>query len=503
MLVWHIDYNPSVWTANKVNNNSTHQYVDMEEADGTQDEFSRASDSFPGEADITSFTDETTPSMRTWSGKALDTPITDITEDADGIIRFKVKGGRAPIQPVKALQPEATGAVDFTAQWEPSTTMANATYRLKVYRKTEGVPTDIKTYNIAGSNSLTVDGLLPDTYYHYTVAVTDALEISEESNEITVFTGHLTIDNFAVKALDPEPATITANSFTAMWEELDDAINYNLSVYTKVPGDPLTDLCAFDNKLLLPEGWATDATATYSMASYAGAAIPSLRLGNGQSCTTPHYDAAIKSIAFWQRGSSASTGDKITVKAITSGGQQIIATLPVETAKGGKTETITNIPAGTIAIEISYAAEGTGSLAIDDICVKWGNSLIPQPQERYDNISTGNVTSYEVNGLEPDTNYFFTVTATDGNLLSKPSQEIAVHTSSPSGIQTITVGSQATWQLSGNTLEVILPDGAQCTVCDIAGRIIARRNQSGCIHLSSKGIYIINCTGTTPAVIRI
>ena len=32
MLIWHIDYNASVWSSNAVNNTKSHQYVDIEEA---------------------------------------------------------------------------------------------------------------------------------------------------------------------------------------------------------------------------------------------------------------------------------------------------------------------------------------------------------------------------------------------------------------------------------------------------------------------------------------
>ena len=92
MLVWHIDYNSYVWYMNTVNNSTTHQYVDIEEADGTQDDDSRAGDAFPGTANVTSFTDDTTPSMKTWAGKGLNLPITNIVEK-DGVITFDVAGG--------------------------------------------------------------------------------------------------------------------------------------------------------------------------------------------------------------------------------------------------------------------------------------------------------------------------------------------------------------------------------------------------------------------------
>ncbi len=92
MLVWHVDYNSYIWAQNTVNNNASHQYVDLEEADNIRSDYTRAGDAFPGTSKVTSFTDTTTPSMKTWTGAKLNLPITDITE-TDGVITFNVAGG--------------------------------------------------------------------------------------------------------------------------------------------------------------------------------------------------------------------------------------------------------------------------------------------------------------------------------------------------------------------------------------------------------------------------
>lgn len=100
MLIWHIDYDEEAWYNNEVNNDATHQRVDLEEADDKRTAGTRAGDSFPGTGGITSFTDDTSPGMLTWDGTALGLPITDITE-ADSIITFNVaKSTQAGISPV-------------------------------------------------------------------------------------------------------------------------------------------------------------------------------------------------------------------------------------------------------------------------------------------------------------------------------------------------------------------------------------------------------------------
>lgn len=98
MLVWHIDYNESVWNDNEPNN-TTHQYIDIVEAGGTANNNSStylAQYPFPGTKKVTSFTSATKPAFKSWSGKVIDAPITDIAEN-NGKISFNVCGGAANI----------------------------------------------------------------------------------------------------------------------------------------------------------------------------------------------------------------------------------------------------------------------------------------------------------------------------------------------------------------------------------------------------------------------
>ncbi len=88
MLVWRVDYKKSVWDNNTVNNSSSHQRVDLIEADNKKTESTRDGDSFPGVAGITELTFETKPRLASWNNKALAFDIKNIEETADGLIRF-------------------------------------------------------------------------------------------------------------------------------------------------------------------------------------------------------------------------------------------------------------------------------------------------------------------------------------------------------------------------------------------------------------------------------
>ena len=97
MVIWHIDYNKSVFDNNTVNNTKNHQYVDMVEADGTQLERDRNCDVFPGPLYIDEFSGNSTPRMVSWSAKVPDVGIHHIFEDENGLISFRaVKNGDDP-----------------------------------------------------------------------------------------------------------------------------------------------------------------------------------------------------------------------------------------------------------------------------------------------------------------------------------------------------------------------------------------------------------------------
>lgn len=70
MLIWHVDYVKPMFTGNKVNNDRNHMFVEIKKAnnvnDATRDDIYEGW-CWPGAAGKTEFTDDTEPSMKTWS----------------------------------------------------------------------------------------------------------------------------------------------------------------------------------------------------------------------------------------------------------------------------------------------------------------------------------------------------------------------------------------------------------------------------------------------------
>ena len=426
MLIWHVQYDATIWNRNVVNNTPSRQYVDIEEADGTQTDYSRDGDAFPGASGVTSFTDDTKPSMRTWGGQALGMPVTDIAESADGVITFNVLGGKAGNVSV----PEALPASDvtyhsFKANWKLS---PETSYYISVFdASTDEIVPGMSRIDVGMESSYVVDGLKSETAYYYVLQAGDGWQFSEFSDKVYVTTGRLPLNLMTVKAL---PATdITSESFTALWTPIEEADSYMLTVFTL----PLTgtnhDNVGFDGDKL-PAGWTSNSHSFYSNTAYSGAAIPALRLGStDERVESPVYEGPVHSVRFWHRGSKADENTRLVIEAYAGGKWTDVTSVPVVTDKGGKTVEVSGLPVGTWAVAIRYIrGEVNGAVAIDDIEVDYGVAAEKVQLGDYADKPMGDVVSHSISGLQPATIYYYTVKATDGVLTSLESEAVEVAT---------------------------------------------------------------------------
>ena len=496
MLVWHIDYNLAQWRDNSVNNSSTHQHVDIEEADNLPTTSTRDGDTFPGYDNITSFTDDTAPSMRTWSGKALGLPFTEIAESDEGVITFKVCGGAQPIGSTSALAATDVTDESFVANWESASDGTG--YLLSVYTRRDGVAEYLPGYQLRPVGNVTsfeVGGLDADAAYYYTVCNSRGLEMSEQSNEIEVFTGAPTIGRLRVESTGA--VDIDDRSFVATWNALPDAIDYEISVYTKTYDAEIEEVCDFtDGVKPLPKGWTSSSSSSFANASYSGEAIPALRLSAADHLTATFADG-VRSVSFWQRGSSTSAGDCINVYVVGTAERALIASFEVTTEKGGKVCSAGAFPEGTQAVRFEFDRKGTkGSLSIDDVKVGHGYAYSPVPVGGHDGRMIGSAaTSTVVDNLEPGTEYYYTVRAYDGIRYSRPSIESKAATEATSGIADAASGAVSV-NAAGRIITVEAA-GAPIAICDITGRIMASGAGSVSAAMPSAGVYIVKAAGLT------
>ena len=85
------------------------------------------------------------------------------------------------------------------------------------------------------------------------------------------------------------------------------------------------------------------------------------------------------------------------------------------------------------------AVKSGNSLAIDDITIGHGHSLDKVALAGYEGLATGDVACIKVTGLEPETEYYYTVRGVDGDRMSLLSDEVRVKTNGTGGI----VGAEA------------------------------------------------------------
>lgn len=511
MLIWHINYNPTVWASNICNNTPGRQYIDIEEADNIQSESSRSGDTFPGTKNVTSFTDDTQPSMLTWDNSKLDAPITGIEEN-NGVITFLFKGGVDIFDPVVTHEPTDDGEQitpgSFTARWNKVDKATS--YLLSVYTKT-GASASKSTSTSTNGNGITylpgydrkdvgdvdhfnVTGLTPASTYYFVVRATDGLNVSAASNETEITTLDPTLEYKQVTAL--EASSITADGFTANWEPLDEADGYMITLYTQQIGDPYIEIADFDNSAL-PTGWTSYGTSSETSNAGYAVTLPSRRFKINKSyIRTANYDDGIRSVSFWHRASVDDAENQIIIKGLVSGEWVDLTTVqPLTAEEGGATVSLDDVPSECTQINIMFQRK-SGDVAIDDIAIGHGGPMVSTPIDGKADIDVGNVSTYTYTGLDENQPYGYSVKGYNSSMTSLPSDIISVVTSSQSGVDKI-VDDTASLGIAVRDNRIVISSHkeAEITIHDVTGRYIQSAKISGSPWQSqplSPGIYIIS-----------
>ena len=400
LLVWHIDYSEADWAMNTVNNDATHQRVDLVEADMLLTPSTRSGDPFPGILNVRQITDDTTPALRAWNGQPLHTPLTSITERARNVY-IKVHGGLPSLATPTCEQPDSVASSSFVARWAPIEG-SRVAYVLSLFQLTpqgEWQPHPRYTHVSTDSAcSLLLHHLQPATRYAYTIAAHDDFDTTAPSAPMEVTTLPLTFAESAPQHLHATPTA--AGTCSISWDAVPEAEGYRLDIFARYLAEADTTQITFDSGAShLPQGWQTTSSANYGIAAYCGQAIPSLRLTPGTSISSPaskenysasseNYSASRKNFSafsFWHR--AAADGAELLVEAQDYDEQwHTIATIPSTHDAGGTLTTLTDadaLPADAVALRISLPADAPGSVAIDDILLLTGGHYVRTPISPY------------------------------------------------------------------------------------------------------------------------
>lgn len=505
MLIWHIDYLRTIWDRNSCSNNANHQYVDIEEADNLKTEATRDGDPFPGSANVTSFGDNTTPSMVTWTSQRLNLPITDIKETAPtGIITFKVKGG-IKAQGTTALAAKDVTPRSFTASWN---TQAQAkSYQLSVYTMdTDGTINYVPGYNhrnVGNTTSAQVTGLEPATSYLYNIVCATDDATSDPSNEIGFNTLALTHE-YVIPQVN-EATDVTDYSFTANWTPVEGATDYELDVYSRHIDGAITETEDFSGNTA---SWFSSSSSFNSSKIYFGKGSPSIKLSNEGYVSSPYTSGIVSLFKFWHRGQRTAADARIVVEALVADCWTPVAYIPVYTKSGGAETTVNSFPADTKAVRvIVYNSTDNGVVYIDDLEMASGGTETRIPVTGFSPKATGNVASFSVEDLVPGSDHFYTVRALKGGVRSMKSAEMYVRTTGEhSGIEDINGDVNGTGiTTSGSMITINAPAGLPVAVSDINGRAIyaGTAGVSATTLRVAPGIYLVTTgTATVKVIVR-
>ncbi|MDE6310376.1 MAG: M6 family metalloprotease domain-containing protein [Muribaculaceae bacterium] len=511
MLIWHIDFVQNVFDRNVVNNTQSHQYVDIVEAGGvanSQNTSTLASYSWPGTRKKTSFTSSTSPALKSWAGKGIDVPITDIAEN-NGVITFNVCGGKIELDRVAGLN--ATGKGDGSADLRWNAVPNAIGYKLNLYTKDAAGQPDVYVLDnfYTTGTSYTAEHLKSETDYYLTVTACAGQNESEASEELSFTMPELAWEFTSPQTLPTED--YDESGFTANWEALEGAVAYILNVEAETDGGESTELTEFgsNDTMSLPQGWNWTGTGVYTSNSvgYFGTSAPSLKFSaTNQNLTTDINPYEIINVEWWQRGANSSAQNKLTLEGradATDTWSTIYFCNPSTTAE---TVTVKNMPSGVHQLRFVFG-KVTGNLAFDDLKITV-KSLGTSPLEGYVDKNVGNTESHKVvfGDFKP-TSCYFTVKAVDADgKMSTVSDRRRVSRMDNTGI-TAPEGGVNGISISGLTITYTAASGEMMRVYNMAGMLVASAmtNAAGTasVELPAAGLYIIStATGATKVSVR-
>ncbi|MCM1021295.1 MAG: M6 family metalloprotease domain-containing protein [Muribaculum sp.] len=489
MLIWHIDYNASVWSQNRVNATPSHQRIDIVESNPKSP--SNDGVPFPGYTNNRSFADDTNPSITPWTGVALNKRLDQITRFDDGTVSFRFNGGAETPSKLKLNEPSQITHTTATISWQP--VQGVKTYYVSLWNDEELILNEQATEK----TSYSFEGLTQLTTYSYRVGYYDDRFIANVESSFE--TAISPIDTR--RPVANEATNIGPTSALLSWEEMIGAKTYTVSVFTGIEAGPKTETATFDNSSL-PDDWTTNATAFATASGYYGSKAPALQIYNKEFVQTPAFDSNITNIAFTARRIGTAQSSLIVEGRITptSPWKQIVSEeIPRNKTKKSYDQSI--IADGYTQIRIRLEAEDNVSVTIDDIAITIAESYALTPYEGMVNLDADSNLRYTVKGLMPETEYYFTVVGHDGTLDSKESKPVKFTTIEGATSAIDEVAQEREITLQGHQLSVAAPAGTSIAVITTDGRIIAQAQTSLAAQLPAPGLYIIKVGATASKLI--
>ncbi len=514
LLVWHIDFDLGIWTANTVNNNSVHQRIDIIEADNMFDDSTRNGDTFPGVSGICEFTKSVSPSFKDWAGNAMGYDLREITANFDGTVSFFATGDSQIAPEAELTAPSAkvisADADSFELEW---TAVDNAAdYYVSVFdaSKFNGdqllfedyIPgwyfkklSDVKA--VDGVCSLTVEGLPANAKYG--VMVYAANDLNASRLEAPVFAATVDGNDFAAASTN---LRIGAGEEYAIaeWDAVEGADQYELLFVDRKQNDATETLEENFSNRSLPKEWKENGTR-YDTRKY-GLESPSLSFQQpGAYLQSPVYDKPVSAISFW--GCKRYTDElcELDVYALDKSGTPHLAKSLSDLSKDGAAVSV-EMPAETFGVRLVYNFRSTDLFFyLDDLKVEFNDGHVDTPIADVE-IEYGQDFA-KVRGLKEGKDYIAYLYPVKANERGAKSNELFFRPENltPSGVESLPAEVTAAASFRVNGMQIIPSDPeAVYDVYATDGSAIAL-GVKGNLTLPVRGIYLLRSANTTAKVI--
>ena len=487
MLVWHIDYDEEAWTENVVNTDADHQRVDIVEADSVTGEATYDADPFPGTASVMEY------NFYSWEDEYVYgiQGVSETYEDGDtasAVIAFLLADASIELDSPAPLTFQNVTDESFTVCFRK---VENAAYYMLNICSVDDNDslTTVDGYDYAqlmpseleqNDSLLTINIIDMDPETEYSVSVVAALGMFRSDT----VTANVVTDELYFSKRVPQNITIsdvTASSFTANWDAVDDADGYIIGLKLQsVSEETTTDGYDFASRSSgMPDLWYCNHTMWISTAGHYGDGAPSLALSSdGDYLLIAYPDTKMSALSFWNIAASEGCGTLCVDIYDGIDGWQTADTIVPDTT--GMISELAFELSDTVRLRYNRV---NGRVYIDDVYVEC-HTVSYSSVDTYDGLNVGNVTSYSFSDLEENATFVLTVTAFSGDSVSLTSDETFVYLSDEgAGINAINAFSNS---------QCLTDDGC---VYDLSGRKV---NDIGARH----GIYIINVNGERRKIIR-
>lgn len=281
-----------------------------------------------------------------------------------------------------------------------------------------------------------------------------------------------------------EATNITPESFIVNWVSKKDADNYKLTLYTKEYSDiPPTTVFDYIAQSTIPTGWAKTGFSQYEAAGW--------RLASGSSSgTLTTADIDLSDDHQLILTSSRYKTDRSILK-ISLNGNQIHSIVYEDELE--RTDTIVIKGAGA-KDKITFSASADERVYLHQIALKKGKEASVIPVNGYP-VLTGNVTSYPVNNLKEQTDYYYYLTPVTGSVEGEPSAVKMTTTTLGNSIgSTYEEDNVITFVNDGKLSILNAPHNAQIRIIAMTGKTVAQYRaiqEEETFDLPFTGVYLL------------